>query len=295
MKFPYASFLLLFLLSGCRHEDPPRTNPQFAGDDRVWISGYDADVMEPFISYDGNYLLFNNSNDPSVNTNLHWATRTDDTHFIYQGEITGANTTSLDAVASMDQHGKLYFISTRSYFNTLTSIFRGDFIGGAATQVTVVNGPSKLQSGWLNFDAEISHSGEILYFVDGRFDANGGPYEADITMAAQAGSGFQRTGNAQDILKNVNTPALEYAPCTSGDQLELYFTRVDAPLTIASVTQIYVAVRKSITEPFGQPVPLGALTGFVEAPTITGDGKRLYFHRRKADGKFAAYLTRRLL
>jgi hypothetical protein len=60
--------------------------------------------MEPSISRDGQYLFFNNSNDPSVNTNLHWAERIDDLTFQYRGEIAGVNTTSLEGVASMDRN-----------------------------------------------------------------------------------------------------------------------------------------------------------------------------------------------
>jgi hypothetical protein len=40
------------------------------------IEGYDGSAMEPFISPDGQYLFFNNENDPRVNTNLHFAERT---------------------------------------------------------------------------------------------------------------------------------------------------------------------------------------------------------------------------
>jgi len=43
--------------------------------------------MEPFITRDGRYLLFNNSNDPLVDTNLHYAERIDDLTFAYRGEI----------------------------------------------------------------------------------------------------------------------------------------------------------------------------------------------------------------
>lgn len=47
----------------------------FANPQPVALLGYDGDAMEPFLSRDGRYLLFNNRNDPSVNTNLHFAER----------------------------------------------------------------------------------------------------------------------------------------------------------------------------------------------------------------------------
>ena len=66
------------------------TNPQ-----PVTIEGYSQDAMEPFISPDGNYLFFNNSNS-LPQTNLYYATRIDDLTFQFQGEIGGANATGAE-------------------------------------------------------------------------------------------------------------------------------------------------------------------------------------------------------
>jgi hypothetical protein len=41
--------------------------------------------MEPFLTRDGNFLFFNNSNDPKVDTNLFWASRIDDLTFSASG------------------------------------------------------------------------------------------------------------------------------------------------------------------------------------------------------------------
>jgi hypothetical protein len=41
--------------------------------------------MEPFVSRDGKFLLFNNSNDPGNDTNLHFARGVDDLHWTYGG------------------------------------------------------------------------------------------------------------------------------------------------------------------------------------------------------------------
>lgn len=43
----------------------------------VAIAGYDGIAMEPFVSRDGRFLLFNNSNDPGTDTDLHFARRVD--------------------------------------------------------------------------------------------------------------------------------------------------------------------------------------------------------------------------
>ncbi len=53
-----------------------------------------------------------------------------------------------------------------------------------------------------------------------------------------------------------------------------------------------VAKRASKTEPFGEPQVIPTITGFAEAPTISGDGGRIYFHRKDpADGRFKIYAT----
>ena len=65
----------------------------------VTITGNRQDAMEPFLTRDGKVLFFNNSNAPSVDTNLFWATKADDLTFHLQGEIGGVNGPALDAVA----------------------------------------------------------------------------------------------------------------------------------------------------------------------------------------------------
>src|SRR5512136_617485 len=142
---------------GCRSAENPEpqavdfTNPQ-----RVTIQGYSDHAMEPFISRDGKYLFFNNSNDPAVDTNLHWAERIDDLTFQYKGEIGGVNTTALEGVASMDRNGVFYFVSTRSYEETSSTIYRGTFDTGTVSAIELAPGVSTATPGIVNFDAEIS-------------------------------------------------------------------------------------------------------------------------------------------
>ncbi|MEM8508801.1 MAG: hypothetical protein AAF717_13270 [Bacteroidota bacterium] len=51
------------------------------------ITGYDDHAMEPFLSMDGSVLFLNNLNAPTVNSNLHWCTRQNDSIFQYMGEL----------------------------------------------------------------------------------------------------------------------------------------------------------------------------------------------------------------
>ncbi len=80
--------LLLFL--GCAKQSTdsitePSEYSTFGNPQRVTIQNYNDHAMEPFITRDGRYLLFNNLNQPSVNTNLHYAGRIDDVTFEYMG------------------------------------------------------------------------------------------------------------------------------------------------------------------------------------------------------------------
>jgi hypothetical protein len=290
MKKQYA---LILLLIACEKKDAqPSTSIRFEGETKVTVTGYADHLMEPFISRDGNVLMFNNSNE-AVNTNLHWATRVNDSTFEYKGEITGVNTASLEGVATMDMNGNLYFVSTRDYNQILATLYQGNFDTGTVTNLALVENISKYEAGWVNFDVEVDSSGETLYFVDGRFDQFGGPYEADLVIAKKINNQFQRLLNSDEILKNVNTSDLEYAACISADNLELYFTRITAPISASSIPEIFVASRFTENEPFGLPSKLTNISGFVEATTISPNGNILYYHKRGNDFKYSLFLTRR--
>lgn len=251
---------------------------EFGLEQEVDVPGYDDHIMEPFLSRDGELLFFNNLNQPHVNTNLHYASRINDSVFQYQGTVNGTNSEYLDAVPSIDDSGTLYFVSTRSYEQSLASVYSGSFSRDTVTDIDIVQGLSKNMGGWINFDIEVNKNGNILFTVDGLFDENGGPYESDLVVAVKNDNGFIRTGDG--VLENVNTGALEYAACISADMLELYFTRLELPMSLSSVPQIFVATRISIDEPFRNPYRIEEIAGFVEAPTISPDGNILYYHKK---------------
>ena len=247
--------------------------------------------MEPFVTKDGKYLLFNNLNEPSVNTNLHYAARIDDLTFDYKGEIAGVNTASLEGVPSVDRNGMLYFVSTRSYASTFSTLYRGRFRDGKVTDVELVPGVSLQKPGIVNFDAEISDDGSALYFVDGDLSKGSIPSSAVLVIATREGAGFRRDPKSADIFRNVNSSALQYAPTISPDGLELFFTRFDRHSPNPMPT-IYRATRKSLTVSFSPPQRISAIEGFVEAPTLDSDGRTLYYHKREA-GHFVLYRVTR--
>lgn len=262
---------LLFLSGGDGFGDP---RP-------VAITGYADHAMEPFITRDGTALFFNSLND-GVDTKLHWASRVSDDEFAYQGEIGGVNGSPphLDAVASMDLDGRFYYTSTRSYLVDWKTIYTGTYAAGAVTDLAVQEGDIYLGPGWLVMDAEVSPDGEYLYYSQAFFSGGSIPDASDILVARKDGALFNLVPSAASIMANVNRPgdSLEYAPSISADGLELFFTRY-APGS--GDPRICRATRNSAADPFGTPALISAITGFAEAPSLSGDGKILYYHAKE--------------
>lgn len=282
--------LVALLLLGCGNR--PNATPSdggsgdFANPTRVTINGWSDDAMEPFISRDGRYLLFNNSNDPSVDTNLHFAERVDDSTFTYRGPIGGVNSTSLDAVASEDDAGDFYFVSTRSFATTQSTIYRGTFADGNVSGVTLVAGVPAMGLGHVLFDAVITADGNTLCYADGTYDSAGGPHTADLVLANRSGSGFTPVPGA--TLTAVNAPGgIQYAPVFSSSRLELYFTRL-----VGTDATIFATSRPTASAPFETPHAIAAITGFAEAPTLSVDEKALYYHHQDG-GVFVIYRVTR--
>jgi hypothetical protein len=260
----------------------------FGRPERVAIRGYDGDAMEPFVTKDGRYLLFNNRNDPRIDTNLHFARRIDALTYQYGGALKGANTPALEGVPSVDRAGNLFFVSTRSYKETLSTLYRGSFVDGTVSDVRLVGGVSRRQPGIVMFDAEIASDGNTLFVVEGEFSGAPHPRSADIAIAVRDGTEFRRVASSAELLKHVNTAALEYAPAVSSDLLELFFTRASG----TGPPAILRTARRSAAEPFETPQRVGAISGFVEAPVLSGDGRSLYYHKLEG-GRFLIYRVSR--
>ncbi len=121
---------------------------------------------------------------------------------------------------------------------------------------------------------------------------SGLPKSSDIAVAEKKGTAhFLPLADSADIMKSVNTGSQEYAPATSADERELYFTRADFD---KQDFQIMVAKRNSTSGPFGPPETIVSITCTLkEAPTISPDGQCLYYHALD-DGKSRIYMVRRL-
>lgn len=261
----------------------PFTNPT-----RVTINGWTDTAMEPFLSRDGGYLFFNNSNAPNVDTNLQVAARVDNLTFDYVGPLDAANSTMLDAVASEDDSGEFYFITLRSYAADLTTLYRGLFAGGVVSGVAEVSGLPASAPGHIIFDAAVSPDGATLVFAEGDY-STGKLTSAALGLAARGSDGdFARLATSDGTLAAINAAATtQYAPVFSASLLELYYTRIDG-----GIPAIYVATRPDTTAPFSAPRKLDAITTFAEAPTLSLDEHALYYHQREGT-LFAIYrLTR---
>jgi hypothetical protein len=259
----------------------------------VTIEGYDSKrgTMEPFISRDGQILLFNNATDAfgvgTGDADLQYAKRNGDGEFDYVGAVKGANSKVMDGAPSLDDKNRIYFTSVRSYEDDRQTLYVAKFDDGMAQAVRFIMGDiSKKRPGELNMDGEISADGETLYFSDNKWDTKYKiPGTSNLVIARRTGANeFRRIGNYDEILKNINTDDLEYAPATTADELTLYFTRArflkDDGRLVGVESGIYMSTRDSKNTPFDPPVRISTISGFVEGPSVTADGKELYFHRK---------------
>ena len=293
LAFAIGALGSLFLGACCASAEPTpaKAYSPFGREQPVAIIGYDGDVMEPFVTSDGRYLLFNNSNDPAIDTNILYAERGKDDQFKFRGPVAGVNTAALDGVPSIDDAGNIVFVSTRSYATTASTLFSGRFANGTVTSVALIAGVSRQQPGVVNFDAGISPDGKTLWFDDGDFTAAGQLKAAKIVVADRIGAGFVRRADSETVLARINAGGLNYAPAISRNGLELFFTRVDS-LTSGHAPMIMRATRGSTIAVFDAPQRVAAAAGFVEAPALSKDSHALYYHKR-IDGRYRLYRVNR--
>ena len=271
---------------------PLPVNDEYSNPEKVIINGYTGHAMEPFISRDGNYLFFKGITE-GQEASLYYAGRVDDATFNFIGKINGVNrsTHHHGSVPSMDMDGRFYFISNRNYPYDYKNVYSGNFLDGTVYDLDTQPGNFYVRSkGWSVMDAEVSPNGTVLYFVNAHSIGGSLPDKSDIGIAHLSNGDFIVGADSREIMKNINNEdSLEYAPSINSDGLELFFTRFNQ---CTGQPEIVVAKRNSVKEPFGSPERIGALSGFTEAPSITLDKKRLYYHSRD-NGTYAIYKVSR--
>ncbi len=290
--------LILTMLTIITQQVFSQTYPTFGPEKKVTIIGLTFDAMEPFISPDGNTLFFNSLNSGG-NTNLYYATKINDTTFSFIGLVNGTYDPSpnhLDAVASIDSLNNFFWVSLRN----IPNLHKGYYSNGNVSNISQVYGNFNILSptGWIIMDAAVSYQGNLLYYCNAYFgptytECPGIPCEARIGVAQKINdSTFNKLPNTDAIFSNINdTNYLVYAPQVTKDGLELYYTRL---LKNTFNTEICVSVRNSIADTFSVPMIIYSNLGFVpEAPTITTDKQKLYYHQKDGTGIYHIYLRYR--
>jgi hypothetical protein len=288
----YATLLLLTSLLALGYNKTPSAAEEkppagaeyqaFRNPERVAVRGYEGEVVDPFIARDGRYLFFNTSHFEPSKTALYYAERVDDLTFVFKGKIGGVNVDGvLTAVSSMDRDGNFFFISPRAHKGKFATIHRGKFKDGVVTDIRPIQGLNR--PGQISFDVEISADGNTLYFVDAVMSQSkvpgAGPRSSHLAIAIRDGDTFKRLEKSAEILAKVNTAEnIEYGACISADGLELFFDR----FTVRDKSfGIWRAVRRRVDAPFEAPQRVSAVEGFVEAQTLSPDGRSLYYQKRE--------------
>ncbi len=272
--------------------------PVFGNEIHVKINGLTFDAMEPALSTDGNALFFNSLNNGTT-TSLFYAAKVNDSTFNYVGAVPIVNQTitpRLDAVASLDSVNNFYWVSTRNYPSNFDNLHRIRFLTSGYTNFGRVHGDFYIYSpGWLIMDAGINFYGNKLIYCNAFFNncANAVPCIASMGIATKLNdSTFNKDANTTTIMANINDTVnyIVYAPVLTKDGLELYYTRL---LKNSTQTEIMVSTRTNTTSAFGPPTVLvGAPYIAPEAPTISTDKSKMYYHRKNGS-LFEIYLKYR--
>lgn len=295
MQFFFKAILFFCLISPAIQG---QNYPTFGSEIQVSITGLTFDAMEPYLSHNEQLLFFNSLNSGG-NTNLYYAQRVNDSTFTFAGPAAGTFDSvlpHLDAVASIDSSGFFVWVSLRDYPATLENLLSGQWQNDTLINLKRVYGDFYIaQPGYLIMDAAINWQGNQLLFCNALFNncSNGLPCTARLGIAALVNdSTFNKIPNSDSLLQNVNdSNYLVYAPQLSANGLELYYTRLQPS---GLNTEICVAVRNNPNDPFSLPQVLVSYPGFVpEAPALSMDGQKLYYHKKNNAGVNRVFLRYR--
>lgn len=271
----------------------------FVDDRKVEIKGYDDDAMEAFISRDGRYLFFN-----SMNTKVGWfakgggkdifyAEKINNYTYQFKGAVKPINTDAVEGVPTMDRDGNFYFVSTKAYKpNNLVTVYHGKFQeDGTVVDIRPVPELSLNQSGWLNMDSEISADGQTLYSTQSYFERGANmPSKSYFFYALKDGDKFVPQADSDDIFKTLNKDEIVYGITVSSDELEVLYTRL---LWDKKRFESLRATRPNKNTPFDEPEIIHTITGFSEAPALSEDEQRIYYHKKAGAGRFDIHVLHR--
>lgn len=290
------------------------TNEDWQGEAPLVLRGFEGSAMEPRIAPDSRTLLFNDKpasgdrarqihqalRDPGDPSGLTW---------IHQGEVEGVNAPgALDGSPALhvgpDGRGQLWFVSMRAYdgLQHFGSLWGGDlsFREGRwrmDSPPTPRDGAVELEEpGHVDMDVEVTPDGRRLIVSRASFSERGYPDRSRLTFFSLSPDGRALPDPDSDrLLAAVNDPGCRvYAGCLSADGRELYYSAfrfVHGALPM----RILVSKRDSPRDPFPKGRVIQAVTGArTEAPSLSSDGRTLYFHKQRPDGSLGLYrVTRR--
>jgi len=281
--------------ASARKPAPPMSvdDYSFGPPEAVTIDGYTGDAMEPFVTRDGRWLIFNTRNGPKDQTDLMLARRIDDRHYTFVGPLAGANSASLDGVASVDRDGRFFFVSNRDYDRTGNTLWTARFADGRVDNVRPLETdftPKKLLR--LNIDLEISADGSELIVAENRWNLfKARPARSHLAVSRRVGDRFERRPDSDQLMQAINGEALDYAPATTADRRTLYFTRWN-PQISGDVPRLMVSTRASPAVPWSAPRRIAAAAGFVEGATVVPGECGILYHARIGEA-YRLFLIRR--
>jgi hypothetical protein len=246
-------------------------NTFWATPERVTITGYDGSAEDPWITSDGQYLLFDTHSDvtgASGPGQTLYCQMIDYKTCNYVGAVGGlSGDTSGTAAMTTDDAGNAYYLTSR-YASQGITIAHGTFTAGTVTNIVPTIG---INTSVGNMSASPSRDGSMLIF------SLSPPSTSTIAMASKNADGsFTPLSNSATLLATANnrTPQVVYGPSLDPTMLELYFVAPFAP------GAIYSAQRSTTTAPFGPAVEVPTqTTTLVEGPCVSKDGHRLYYHQ----------------
>lgn len=263
--------------------------------------GRPVSTEEPFVSRDSRFLFFNTGTDEN-NKDLHYAEWMH-TRWVYRGPIGPHVNTPKDVQGNATMDNAYTFLYTDSSTETMARMAHFSAETGKLTSIRDFTGVPKRQVSLVaqtvsgNMGVEMSADGTVVYFSRATWKLNGLTIgrilESDIFFTTKKGGTYVYDDKeAQRVMRRINTSDLEYAASISSDGLEIFFTRLAlADLQAGTIrSTIMRSTRDSVSEAFSKSAPIAAIGSFdfVEGPTISGDGKELYYHKREGD-RFRLY------
>lgn len=290
------------------------TNTEWGNEAPLVINGYTGNANEPRIYPDSNTIFFNDKPSADTAMQIHWASKdTSDSSgltWTYQGELTGVNNSSyLDGTPavwldSVQSKINFFFVSSRNYnvASQYGMIFGGEMVvSGSAPYLTVPSVTSRDAAirptvvGQLDMDVDVAFDGSLLIVSRAVFSGNAYPDQSKLAFFPLDASGQALADvNSSLLLSAVNDPLCRvYAGNLSADKLELYYSAFGMN-GATPVFHTLVAKRNSVNDAFGAGQIISAITGdLTEAPSISQNGKVLYYHRAKANGSVGLYRVTR--